>query len=132
MTINTLRSSPERRDSAGGLPNNNYVKIPLPWSPHAENGIPIDMKYITGEDRSQLLLPESVEDYAGPDNPVRFTYTLVDSLDLETAGFSRLHPKATGRQGFDPGDLLKIYTYGYLNRIRLGRRLEAETHQTSK
>jgi transposase len=88
------------------------------------------MAHISGTDRSQaLLLPESVDDYVGPDNPVRFIDAFVDSLNLSTAGFERVEPKATGRPGYDPADLLKLYIYGYLNRIRSSRRLEAETHR---
>ena len=88
------------------------------------------MTHITGEERSQLLLlPEAVEDYVGPDNPVRFIDAFVDGLDLEGAGFRRVHPKGTGRPGYDPSDLLKLYIYGYLNRIRSSRRLEVETHR---
>ncbi|MCP5075519.1 MAG: IS1182 family transposase [Rhodobacteraceae bacterium] len=85
------------------------------------------MAHITGTDRSQLLLlPETVDDYVGPDNTVRFIDAFVDSLDLSGAGFARVVPKATGRPGYDPGDLLKLYIYGYLNRVRSSRRLEAE------
>ena len=88
------------------------------------------MAHISGTDRSQLLLlPESVDDYVGSDNPVRFIDAFVDSLDLAAAGFDRVQPKATGRPGYDPADLLKLYMYGYLNRVRSSRRLEAETHR---
>ena len=88
------------------------------------------MKHIQGNPRSQtLLLPACVDDYVGPDNVVRFIEAFVDSLDLAAAGFDRTLPKATGRPGFDPGDLLKLYIYGYLNRVRSSRRLEAETHR---
>ena len=88
------------------------------------------MTHITGEDRSQLLLlPDAVDDYVGPDNPVRFIDAFVDGLDLEAAGFQRVQPSDKGRQGYDPADLLKLYIYGYLNRIRSSRRLEAETHR---
>ena len=84
---------------------------------------------ISGHDRSQtLLFPESVDDYVGPDNPVRFIDAFVDELDLAAAGFVGVEPKATGRLGYAPADLLKLYIYGYLNRIRSSRRLEAETH----
>jgi transposase len=76
-----------------------------------------------------LLLPEAVDDYVGPDNPVRFIEAFVDELDLAAAGFARVRPKATGRPGYDPADLLKLYIYGYLNRVRSSRRLEAETHR---
>lgn len=88
------------------------------------------MAHITGADRAQvLLLPDSVDDYVGADNPVRFIDAFVDSLDLAGAGFKRAEPKETGRPGYDPADLLKLYIYGYLNRVRSSRRLEAETHR---
>ena len=64
-----------------------------------------------------------------PDNPVRFIDAFVDSLDLAGAGFERAEPKETGRPGYDPSDLLKLYIYGYLNRVRSSRRLEEETHR---
>jgi transposase len=88
------------------------------------------MTYITGHDRSQLLLlPEAVDDYVGSDNPVRFIDAFVDGLDLAAAGFGRVEPKVTGRPAYAPADLLKLYIYGYLNRVRSSRRLEAETHR---
>jgi transposase len=88
------------------------------------------MAHISGHDRSQaLLFPESVDDYVGPDNPVRFIDAFVDGLDLAAAGFVGVEPKATGRPGYAPADLLKLYLYGYLNRVRSSRRLEAETHR---
>ncbi|MGI9420274.1 MAG: IS1182 family transposase [Geminicoccaceae bacterium] len=88
------------------------------------------MSHIEGVNRSQtLLLPEAVDDYVGADNPVRFIDAFVDELDLEKAGFERVQAKATGRPGYDPSDLLKLYIYGYLNRVRSSRRLEAETHR---
>ncbi len=65
----------------------------------------------------------------GTDNPVRFIDAFVDGLDLEPAGFERVQANRTGRPGYDPADLLKLYLYGYLNRIRSSRRLEAETHR---
>ena len=86
------------------------------------------MRHIPGIDRSQvLLLPEAVDDYVGRDNPVRFIDAFVDGLDLAAAGFERAAPNATGRPGYDPADLLKLYIYGYLNRVRSSRRLEAES-----
>jgi len=88
------------------------------------------MAHIEGVNRSQtLLLPEAVEDYVGADNPVRFIDAFVDDLDLEKAGFARTTAKATERPGYHPSDLLKLYIYGYLNRVRSSRRLEAETHR---
>lgn len=76
-----------------------------------------------------LLLPEAVDDYVGVDNPVRFIEAFVDGLDLSAAGFVRVTAKETGRPGYDPADLLKLYVYGYINRVRSSRRLEAETHR---
>jgi transposase/IS5 family transposase len=88
------------------------------------------MAHISGFERNQLLLlPEAVDDYVGVDNLVRFIDAFVEGLDLVKAGFLRVEPKATGRPGFAPGDLLKLYIYGYLNRVRSSRRLEAETHR---
>lgn len=73
------------------------------------------LAHLVGTDRSQLLLlPEAVDDYVGPDNPVRFIEAFVDGLELGAAGFVRVQPKATGRPGYDPADLLKLYIYGYL------------------
>jgi len=88
------------------------------------------MAHIPGDDRSQLLLlPDSVDDYVGPDNVVRFIDAFVDGLDLQAAGFGRVQAKATGRPGYDPADLLKLYIYGYLNRVRSSRRLEVEAQR---
>ena len=89
------------------------------------------MPHITGYDRSQtLLLPEALDDYVGADNPVRFIDAFVDGLDLIEAGFTDVEPQSTGRPGYAPGDLLKLYIYSYLNRVRSSRRLEAETHRS--
>jgi transposase len=88
------------------------------------------MTHISGFERSQLLLlPEAIDEYVGPDNPVRFIDVFVDQLDLSAAGFCRVAAKAIGRPGYAPGDLLKLYIYGYLNRVRSSRRLEAECHR---
>jgi transposase len=88
------------------------------------------MTHISGPDRSQtLLLPESLDEYVGQDNPVRFIDAFVEGLDLTAAGFIRVAPKPTGRGGYAPNDLLKLYIYGYLNRVRSSRRLEAESHR---
>ena len=88
------------------------------------------MTHIAGFERDQLLLlPEAVDDYVDSDNPVRFIDAFVDGLDLTAAGFARVTAKATGRPGYAPGDLLKLYIYGYLNRVRSSRRLEREAHR---
>ena len=88
------------------------------------------MTHIAGLERDQLLLlPEAVDDYVGSDNPVRFIDAFVDGLDLTAAGFLRVEAKAIGRPSYAPGDLLKLYIYGYLNRVRSSRRLETECHR---
>ena len=85
------------------------------------------MKYVEGEAREQLtLLPDSIEDYIGEDNPVRVIDAFVDSLDLEEMGIKRATPNDMGRPSYDPRDLLKLYVYGYFNRIRSSRRLMTE------
>jgi transposase len=85
------------------------------------------MHHIEGCDRNQAqLLPAQVDDYVDRENPVRFIDAFVDNLDLKEAGFARVKPKNTGRPSYDPADLLKLYIYGYINRVRSSRRLEAE------
>ena len=85
------------------------------------------MSYISGESREQVyLMPEAVDDYVGPENPVRFLDVFVEKLDLATLGFTHATPADTGRPPYDPGDLLRLYLYGYLNRVRSSRRLERE------
>jgi transposase len=70
-----------------------------------------------------------LEDYIAADAPVRFIDVFVDGLDLKQLGFQRAEPSLTGRPPYDPADLLKLYVYGYLHRIRSSRRLEAETRR---
>jgi transposase len=85
------------------------------------------MSYIRGESRQQMyLLPEAIDDYVGAENPVRFVDVFVEQLDLVALGFVHATPAETGRPPYDPGDLLRLYLYGYLNRIRSSRRLETE------
>src|SRR5579863_1561356 len=87
-------------------------------------------RFIEGEDRRQAtLLPDSLEDYVTEDNPVRVVDVFIDELDLEALGFSGVAPEETGRPGYHPASLLKIYLYGYLNRIQSSRRLERETQR---
>src|SRR6476661_6381081 len=87
-------------------------------------------RYIAGEDRmQQALLPHSLEDYVGEENPVRVVEVFIDELDLATLGFSGMTPAATGRPAYHPSTLLKIYLYGYLNRIQSSRRLEREAQR---
>lgn len=85
------------------------------------------MNHIRGVDRAQvLLLPERLEDYVAPDNPVRFIEAFVASLDLFALGFPRAIAAHTGAPPYHPGDLLRLYLYGYLHRIRSSRALERE------
>jgi len=86
------------------------------------------MGYIKGEDRNQnILFPESFEDYIADNNPVRIIDEYVEQLDMKQLRFQRAECPDTGRPPYDPKDLLKLYLYGYLNRIRSSRRLEHET-----
>ncbi|MGB5398555.1 MAG: IS1182 family transposase [Gammaproteobacteria bacterium] len=85
------------------------------------------MRHITGESRQQAtLLPPSLDDYVASDHPVRVIDAFVDSLDLKKLGFSKAETCNTGRKPYHPGDLLKLYIYGYLNQVRSSRRLEKE------
>jgi len=84
-------------------------------------------RFIEGVDHSQTtLFPDRLEDYIGDDNPVRVVDVFVDALDLGGLGFGRVEPEATGRPGYRPSVLLKLYIYGYLNRVQSSRRLERE------
>jgi transposase len=86
------------------------------------------MDYLRGTARNQVILfPEAVEDYITEDNPVRFIDAFVSSLNLNELGFARATPAETGRPAYDPGDLLRLYLYGYLHRVRSSRMLERET-----
>lgn len=87
-------------------------------------------RFIEGDERSQsVLFPERLDDWIPEDNPVRVIDVFVDELDLGTLGFERSEPAATGRPGYHPATLLKIYVYGYLNRIQSSRRLEREAQR---
>ena len=84
-------------------------------------------RYVEGSDRSQVtLLPECLDDYIAEDNTVRVVEAFVEELDLAALGFTKAAPAATGRPAYHPGVLLKIYIYGYLNRVASSRRLERE------
>ena len=84
-------------------------------------------RFIEGEARTQVtLLPECLDDYITEENPVRVVDVFVDELDLGALGFEGVDPAATGRPAYHPAVLLKIYIYGYLNRIQSSRRLERE------
>ena len=84
-------------------------------------------RFVEGADRGQsALFPESLEDWIGEDNPVRVIDVFVDELDLAELGFSGIEPEVTGRPSYHPSVLLKLYIYGYLNRVQSSRRLERE------
>lgn len=87
-------------------------------------------RFIQGENRTQVtLLPESLDDYVTDTNPVRVVDVFVGELDLGKLGFDGVVPAETGRPAYHPADLLKIYIYGYLNRIQSSRRLEREAQR---
>ncbi len=87
-------------------------------------------RFIEGENRFQsTLFPESLEDYIAEDNSIRVVDAFINKLDLKLLGFDRAEPSDTGRPGYLPATMLKIYVYGYLNRIQSSRRLERESHR---
>ena len=83
--------------------------------------------FIQGEARHQTtLFPEALDDYITEENPIRVIDAFVDSLDLANLGFKTI-PADTGRPAYHPSMMLKLFIYGYLNRIQSSRRLERET-----
>ena len=88
-------------------------------------------RFVEGEDRSQsTLFPERLDDYVGEDNPVRVVDVFVDELDLGVLGFSLVEPLVTGRPGYHPSILLKLYIFGYLNRVQSSRMRYGRVHRT--
>ena len=88
------------------------------------------MRYVKGSNRNQsLMLPELIDEYVDEANPVRFIDVFVNGLDLLKLGFSHASPHKTGRKPYNPADLLKLYIYGYLNKIRSSRRLEKSSYR---
>ena len=84
-------------------------------------------RFVEGADRGQsTLFPDRLEDWINEDNPVRVIDVFVDELDLAELEFSGVDPEATGRPSYHPSVLLKLYIYGYLNRVQSNRRLERE------
>src|SRR5260221_7682681 len=84
-------------------------------------------RFVEGTDRGQrTLFPECLEDWIGEDNPVRVIDVFVEELELAGLGFSGVDPEAPGRPSYHPSVLLKLYIYGYLNRVQSSRRLERE------
>src|ERR1700729_3771086 len=87
-------------------------------------------RFVEGEDRRQgVLLPEFLDDYVSEENPVRVIEAFVEALDLGALGFEGVVPEATGRPGYHPSLLLKIYVYGYINQVASSRRLEREAQR---
>lgn len=88
------------------------------------------MPHICGAHRSEVLLfPDALDDYITDNNPVRFIDAFVNNLDLVALGFTHATAAETGRPAYAPADLLRLYTYGYLNRVRSSRLLERETQR---
>lgn len=88
------------------------------------------MSHLAGLDRTQpSLFPETLDEYVAAEHPVRVIDAFVASLDLGALGFARATPAVRGRPSYPPGALLRLYLYGYLNRVRSSRRLERETHR---
>jgi transposase len=86
--------------------------------------------FIHGTNRhEEILFPERLDDYMAAENPVRFIDAFVDHLNLTTLGLQRATPATTGRPAYHPADLVKLYIYGYLDRLRSRRRLAQETHR---
>ena len=87
-------------------------------------------RFVEGEDRRQpALLPSCLDDYVADDNAARVVDAFVDELDLRELGFDGVAPAATGRPAFHPATMLKLYIYGYLNRVQSSRRLEREAQR---
>jgi transposase len=87
-------------------------------------------RYVEGQDRTQsVLFPERLDDWIDEDSTVRVIDVFIDELDLKKLGFDRAEPSATGRPAYSPATLLKIYVYGYLNRVQSSRRLESEAQR---
>jgi len=87
-------------------------------------------RFIEGADRTQAtLLPESIDDYVGDENPVRVVDAFVEALDLANLGFEGVIPEETGRPSYHPATMLTIYVYGYLNQVQSSRGLERECHR---
>jgi transposase len=84
-------------------------------------------RFVEGIDRCQsTLFPECLDDWIDENNPVRVIDVFVDELDLAELGFGGIAPEVTGRPSYHPAVLLKLYIYGYLNRVQSSRRLERE------
>ena len=90
-------------------------------------------RFVSGVDRSQTtLFPECLDDWIDADHPVRVIDAFVGALDLGELGFEGVVPETTGRPAYHPAVLLKLYIYGYLNRVQSSRRLDARRPATSR
>jgi transposase len=88
--------------------------------------------FVTGADRTQgTMFPAQLEDYVAADNPVRVIDFFIDQPDLAKLGFG-VKPKETGRPAYHPAVQLKLYIYGYLNRVQSSRRLERKSSAMSR
>ena len=89
--------------------------------------------FVQGVDRQQAtLLPECLDDWVDENNPVRAVDVFVDALELRDLGFDSVNPAATGRPAYHPSAMLKLYIYGYLNRIQSSRRLSVRLAAISR
>ena len=90
-------------------------------------------RFVEGEDRRQgVLLPQFLDDWVSEENPVRAIDVFVDELDLAALGFDRVQAASTGRPGYHPASMLKLYLYGYLNQVQSSRRLEREAGRNTE
>ena len=90
-------------------------------------------RFVEGTDRGQsMLFPECLEDWVCEDNPVRVIDAFVEQLDRAELTFCGVAPEATGRPSYHPSALLKLYIYGYLNRVQSSRRLEREAGRNTE
>ena len=88
------------------------------------------IRFVQGDDRKQpALLPSCLDDYVSEENVARVVDVFVDELDLQALGFAGVVPAATGRPAYHPATMLKLYVYGYLNRVQSSRRLEREAQR---
>ena len=118
----------ENRPGAGGNIGTRLCENPIDAMIRLLNSAGGRMaRFVEGMDRGQAtLLPDCLEDWVDENNPVRAVDVFVEALDLVELGFDGAQPMATGRPGYKPSVLLKLYIYGYLNRVQSSRRLERE------
>jgi hypothetical protein len=126
--------APDRKEI--GVSGFDRGRVKTPWLPNllilhydspAANAGDSMTRFVAGADRTQdALFPGRLDDYVAEDNPSRVIDIFVDQLDLAGLGFGGVEPKKTGRPGYHPATMLKLYIYGYLNRVQSSRRLEKE------